>query len=112
MARLNKVSTYAILWLNSIGKTNEEICSEVKVTEKQINNVLKKSDISADNAIKTKTEKVKGEAEFSKMMINSTQNKNKGVSIMTPGAAAVTDGQQQKSEKQKMYDKNIFKIKE
>jgi len=109
MTRLNKVSTYAILWLNSIGKSNEEICKEIKVTEKQVDNLIKKT---STNAIKTKSEKVKGEADpsqFSKMMIKDTQNKNKGVAIMTPGAAAITDGQQ-KSDKQQMYDKNIFKM--
>ena len=86
MSRVSTIQKYAILWLNSTGLDAVSISEEVKVTETQVKNVLKKNlpdSPVATNSVKKTTSK-------DLMITESTSGRNK-VAIMTKAASEMND---------------------
>lgn len=110
MARLNKTQKYAIQWLNSSGKTIEEISSELDIPVKQVGSVLEKnSNAGNEDKIPVATSKV---GSIPNLMINETASKrNKGVAIMTREASEVHDAARSKLVGQKKNMEGIFRPK-
>ena len=110
MARLNKTQKYAIQWLNSNGKTIEEISSELDISAKQVGSVLEKgSDAGNTDKVPVATSKV---GNVPNLMINETAAKrNRGVAIMTREASEVHDAARSKLVSQKKNVEGIFRPK-
>jgi len=108
---VSNLQKYAIHWLKSEGWENDKIATEVDLTEKQVNNILKSSKTN-DNAIKTKTE-VMG-SKTKNLMITETVNRQKNVAIMTKEASMVNDELKKNktttNNRDKSLKQNIFKI--
>lgn len=86
MSRVSTIQKYAILWLNSTGLDTSSISEEVKVTETQVKNVLKKNlpdNVEVANVVKKSTSK-------DLMITESTSGKNR-VAIMTKAASEMND---------------------
>lgn len=91
MSRVSTIQKYAILWLNSTGLDAVSISEEVKVTETQVKNVLKKN--LPDNPVSTNpvaTNSVKKTTSKDLMITESTSGRNK-VAIMTKAASEMND---------------------
>jgi len=83
---MNKETKYAILYLNSIGKSDEQISKELKVDIADIKKATKQS--SNNTKIKTTSSKVNSKD----LMITQTNNKKiNSVAIMTKAASEVND---------------------
>lgn len=92
MPRLSKTEIYAIRWLNSQGKTIEQISNELKISDTQVKKTLEKNHVSSDtkNSIKTATEKTT--SKMKDLMITKTSSKNiNSVAIMTKEASEISD---------------------
>lgn len=94
MARLNKTTKYAILWLNSQGFDNGKISNELGVSDQQIANTLKNTDSDHTksenpNAIPTTSGPVNMTSK--NFMIRQTANKVNNVAIMTKEASTMND---------------------
>lgn len=103
MAKLSKVNTYAILWLNQSGYNAEQIVSEIGVTEKQIATVLE-----ANPTVKTSVSNVNPK----NLMITHTSGKKlNNVAIMTKDASAMADENRKKASpaQGRNQEKNIFR---
>jgi len=84
MARLSKVNKYAILWLKSQNKSNEDIQKELDVTVKQIESVEPaQTESQSENSNTRKTSK--------DFMIHETANRVNSVAIMTKEASSMND---------------------
>lgn len=105
---MNKVTSlhkYAILWLNSQNVSSEAIAQELKLTEKQVSNVLNKQTTNA--TINNKTEPVK--SKLKDLMITDSASSKHRVAIMTKAASEVAD-ESKKNNIVKPSDKSyIFK---
>jgi len=90
MSRLSKTQAYAIQWLNSQGKNNLDIATELSITEKQVEKILEKTTTVTDSpSIKTAKSPV---SKSHDMMIRHTAAKNtNNVSIMTKEASQNND---------------------
>ncbi len=105
MKKLNKSTTYAILWLNYCGKNTEEISIELSISPDSVIRVIEKNfSNSKDNKIKTNTKPV------STLMINKSQIKESPVSIMTKEASEKNDSLKNSHSINNKYSKNIHKI--
>lgn len=94
MPKLNKTQTYAIKWLNSQNKSSLEIADELKLTEKQVINIVEKSTQSLpakDSQIKTKTSLPNNTRSQNLMIRHTAGKKSNNVSIMTGEASALND---------------------
>jgi ribose 5-phosphate isomerase len=103
MAKLNKVNTYAILWLNQSGHTAEQIVEELGVTEKQVSSVL------ADNVQPSSTT---SKTNAKNLMITHTSGKKlNNVAIMTKDASSIGDEtrKQATTSPGRNQEKNIFR---
>lgn len=103
MAKLSKVNTYAILWLNQTGQSIEQIVDELGVTEKQVATVLE-----ANPPAQTTVSNVNPK----NLMITHTAGKKlNNVAIMTKDASAMADENRKKasSSQGRNQDKNIFR---
>lgn len=85
MARLSKANKYAILWLKSQNKSNEEIQKELDVTSKQIESLCSEptENTKSENNTSRKTSK--------DFMIHETANRVNSVAIMTKEASSMND---------------------
>jgi hypothetical protein len=85
MARLSKANKYAILWLKSQNKSNEDIQKELDVTMKQIESVdpIQTQESQSENSNARKTSK--------DFMIHETANRINSVAIMTKEASSMND---------------------
>lgn len=104
MAKLSKVNTYAILWLNQSGHSVEDIVSELGVTEKQVSSVIES--VVNNSQIKTVKPNPKN------LMITHTAGKKlNNVAIMTKDASAMADEnrKQASSSPGRNQEKNIFR---
>ena len=82
MAKLSKTTEYAIKYLLSQGKSVEDIASELKLKNNQVEQFVTNTEVIAP----TKTDKTKD------LMIRQTSaKKNNSVSIMTQAASQVGD---------------------
>lgn len=87
MAKISKIQTYAVLWLNYNSWSVEKIAEELNLTEKQITNVIEPK---KDSSLKTKSEPV-GSSRSKNMMIRETANKKSHVAIMTKESSMIND---------------------
>lgn len=89
MSRISKTQNYAILWLNYQGFEPIKIADELKLTEKQVTNILEKGvgDKTSKNS-SIKTVKSSFDSKSKNMMIT---NKEKGIAIMTKEASQLND---------------------
>lgn len=100
MPRLNKIEVYAIRWLSSQGKDVKDISLELKIGEKQVQNILEKNHKTTDKElnIKNGSETVTNQPSVSSLMIKKTANKqNNSVSVMTKEASELSDANRQKN---------------
>lgn len=105
MAKLSKVNTYAILWLNYSGHTIEHIVEELGVTEKQVASVLQAQS-------QTKIPAPHNATNPKNLMITHTSGKKlNNVAIMTKDASALVDDVRQNasSSSGRNQEKNIFR---
>lgn len=102
MAKLNKTKEYAIQYLSKYGKQSpEEISKELKISLKDVNNVLGKKSTSPAKTDKTKD-----------LMIRQTSAKKMNtVSIMTEAAAQLSDEFVRNMDKHKKTESYIFRPK-
>jgi len=104
MSKLNKIQTYAILWLNSQSIESIKIADELKITVKQVSNVLEKHSKTTNN-IETKSSPVSNKSK--NMMVNQTAvKKTNSVSIMTKEASAMHDELQKKADQRSVRKPN------
>lgn len=98
MSRLNKTQIYAIRWLDYQNFAAIKIADELKLTLKQVSNVLEKQSKTAEeNKIETKSSPVSNKTK--NFMVNETAvKKTNSVSIMTKEASAMHDELQKKAE--------------
>jgi hypothetical protein len=87
MNKITNLHKYAILWLNSQNLSVEAIGEELKLTDKQIQNVLNKHITSS--TINNKTETVK--SKIKDLMITDSASAKHKVTIMTKAASEVAD---------------------
>lgn len=111
MNRLTKTDKFAILWLNHIEQTPEEISQTLSVPLQKVKNTIKshkpqKTESSSSKPSDTENPKQK---QYSDMMITRSQGQDRPVSIMTKEASAITDN---KISNRALPTSNIFKIKE
>lgn len=104
MQRITKKDKYAILWLNHIGYTTEEISIELDIVAKKISNVVKQS---ASTVPQTSAESSK---KYQEMMITRSESQQRPVSIMTKEASAASDDIPPKRLNQETLSKNIYRI--
>lgn len=93
MSRINKVQTYAALWLDFQGWSTSKIANELDLTEKQIHSIIKKSknqNQEKDSAIRTVSSPV-AQSPSKNLMIRETANKKKTVTIMTKESSMIND---------------------
>jgi len=104
MPKLSKTNSYAILWLNHIGKSVEEIVDELGVTAKQIKDTLPQD---------TNNDSQQALAPVAKnLMITHTAGKKlNNVAIMTKDASSLVDEERKKNHfsSGRDSDKNIFR---
>jgi hypothetical protein len=96
MARLNKTQIYAINWLNHIGKDQDTIASELKITTKQVISTIEKNQSSKNtkksDPIKTASKSAAKKIVSKNLMINQTSaKKSNHVMIMTQEASMMND---------------------
>jgi len=108
MAKLNKTQIYAIQWLNSQGKSIENISKELNITEKQVGSTIEKQASTGPTVdIPVTTSKV---GKYPNLMINQTSaKKNKSVAIMTKEASELHDAARSKMVSNKQNMKGIFR---
>lgn len=108
MAKLNKSQIYAIQWLNSQGKSIEDISKELSITPKQIGPIIEKQATTGTQVdIPVSTSKV---GNYPNLMISQTSaKKNKSVAIMTKEASQVHDAARSKLVSNKKSMKGIFR---
>jgi len=111
MSRITKSQKYAVLWLNSQSKNDEEISKELNLTTKQVNSVLKSSvkpENPPSNNLETKTKPMNSK----NLIIKETNNKQK-VAIMSKEFSMISD-ELKKNHKNSINVKkpNIYKINE
>lgn len=103
MAKLSKVNTYAILWLDHAGYTTDQIIEEIGVTEKQVASVL---DVKRTTPTTTPKHNPKN------LMITHTSGKKlNNVAIMTKDASAMADDARKNAPTSvgRNQEKNIFR---
>lgn len=107
MARVTKVQTYAIRWLNHENKKSEDIASELKLTINQVNSVLEKFQTSntENNPVKTAQEPV---SKVQKMLSKKI-NGNKTVTIMSQEASIAIQETPPKPNKRPSQESYIHK---
>lgn len=110
MARLNKSQQYAIMWLNGLGKNNEDIAKELSLELNQVDRVLEKAvKPNAENAIPTASEVVKRPSSKDLMIRHTSAKKNNSVAIMTKEASEINDQQKQVNASNPKTQKHIFR---
>lgn len=104
MQRITKKDKYAILWLNHIGYTTEEISKELDIIGKKISNVVKQSETTIPQA------SVESSKKYQEMMITRSEAQQRPVSIMTKEASAASDDIPAKRLNAETISKNIYRI--
>jgi hypothetical protein len=105
MASLAKKDKYAILWLNSQGKSTEEISKDLGFSIKQVAAIVTKN----SSEIKTTSGPVKKYPSKELMITESASKKNR-VAIMTKESSAINDEQRKKNQaKSPKLEKGIFR---
>jgi len=106
MSRLSKANKYAILWLKSQNKSNEDIKKELDVTFKQIESVepAQTQESQSENNSTRKTSK--------DFMIHETANRVNSVAVMTKEASSMNDNfkKANKPNNTNLNQNNIHKI--
>lgn len=109
MARLSKIQIYAIRWLNSQGKNNEQIADELDISNTQVKKTLEQNTSSKTDNETIKTAKEPA-SRSQKLMIRETANKKtKNVAIMTKEASEFNDHLKQQAAKHPLTEKAIFR---
>ena len=109
MSRINRTQTYAALWLHSQGWALTKIANELDLTEKQIENTIKKSQEPPASTIKTVSEPL-GKSPSKNLMINESVNRKNNVMIMTKEASMLNDeNKKQNPPPYRSKDNIIFK---
>lgn len=115
MAKLTKNNTYAINWLNHLGKDIDDIALELKLTKDQVVSVLEKHQPTRasddNNPIKTASESTAKQIVSKNLMINQTSaKKSNNVMIMTKEASIINDDLKKNMRSSKpTLSKHIFK---
>lgn len=110
MKRLTKTDKFAILWLNHLEQTPEDISQTLDIPLQKVKNTIK-----SHKPPKTESSNPNNESnnyiqkKYSDMMITRSQGQDRPVSIMTKEASAITDN---KISNKALPTSNIFKIKE
>jgi hypothetical protein len=96
MNKITKTQTYAVCWLHSLNKSSIEIADELKITEKQVLNILEKNTSpkieQTEDVIKTATSSTAQKVTPKDLMITHTSaKKTNSVSIMTKEASELGD---------------------
>ena len=90
MIKITNVYRYAILWLHSQNWDINTIANELKITNKQIKNVLDKYTIKDNEAkVNTATQPVKSNVKD--LMITDSAGSKHRVTVMTKAASEVGD---------------------
>lgn len=101
MSKITKVKKYAVLWMNSLGHSRQEISSELKVQSSDIEIILSEHIPSNKNNVK-------------QLIQNTTLAKNtKNVAIMTKEASSLADDniKNMNINIPSRHEKNIFRPK-
>lgn len=88
MNKKTHIHEYAALWLNSQNMSISDIAQELKLTEKQIQNILNKH--TSQSHISTTTEPVK-KSTIKDLMITDSASAKHRVAIMTKAASEIAD---------------------
>lgn len=89
MNKITNLHKYAILWLHSQNYLSPTIAEELKLTEKQVDSVLKKHTSTSTPTINNKSEPVK--SKMKDLMITDSASAKHRVAIMTKAASEVAD---------------------
>lgn len=91
--KMSKSAEYAINWLHHCGKTVEDICEELKLSNKQVSSYLEKNFSQTEtDKLAIKSSPVQNKLGSKDLMIRHTRDKkNNSVSIMTKEASEVND---------------------
>ena len=90
MSRINQTQIYAALWLHSQNWEISKIASELKITDAQVKNALKKYEATVEG-IKTKSSVVSKNPNSKNLMITESQSGKHNVAIMTKAASEMND---------------------
>jgi hypothetical protein len=109
MARINKISKYAVLWLHSQGFDVDAIVRETKLGKTQVQNTVAEH-VGTDQpkGIQTKTSPVTG-SKSKNLMITETSNKTRNVAIMTKEASQLNDELKKSSTTSSKNQKGIYR---
>lgn len=93
MGKINKLTTYAVLWLDSQSTSIEQIILETSLTKKQIQSILDKKSNSDSNTnkIKTTSDQASAKSKVKDLMITESVGRRQNVTIMTKSASEVAD---------------------
>lgn len=102
MSKINKSDKYAVLWLNSQGYSIDNISKELKLTEVQIKNIVKKyiDDQPRQDKIPTTSSSVSGLSNPKHLMITESQSGKHKVAVMTKAASELSDEARKTNTKQ------------
>jgi hypothetical protein len=109
MARLNKTQIYAIRWLHSQGKNNEQIADELDISNTQVNKTLEQNTSSKTDKESIKTAKEPASRSQKLMIRETATKKTNNVSIMTKEASELNDQLKQQTAKHPLTEKAIFR---
>lgn len=112
MARLSKIDTYAILWLNHQKISPEDIAKELSFTIKQVNGVIEKNfkTLQGDSKIKTVSESATKNSKSKNLMITNTRDKKtNNVAIMTREASTLNDELTKNFTSKRFNENTIFR---
>ena len=110
MARLNKTQQYAILWLNSIGKSVDTIAEDLGIETRQINKVLERAEKpNTTNNVQTVSSPVGKSLSKDLMIRHTATKKNNSVAIMTKEASELNDQSKQINSFNPKTQKHIFR---
>lgn len=92
-SRITKTQKYAIYWLNHQKKSSLDIADELKLTEKQVTNVLEKytPTIIQQENISTESQPAQKISPKDLMITHTSAKKTNSVSIMTKEASELND---------------------
>lgn len=91
--KMSKSAEYAINWLHHCGKSVDEICEELKLSNKQVTSYLEKHFTQNEtDKLATKSSPVHNKLSSKELMIRHTRDKKtNSVAIMTKEASQIND---------------------
>lgn len=90
MVKINNIYRYAILWLYSQNHDIAYISQELKITSKQIKNILNKYSVE-DNTAKVTTTTQPVKSNVKDLMITDSAGSKHRVAVMTKAASEIGD---------------------